>query len=110
MALPIIAARIDDHAPQRVGHIVPWLPCSSPVASRWSGNAFSVRVEQHIFWVEPEPALGIKGSGDTIGINLTHGYAGHKNMPIMIGTIGPRVEMITRDGVEASTSSNSSSC
>src|SRR5215813_1911845 len=73
--------------------IISTAPRRVPAATRRASNTLPIRVEQHLFRVEPEPALGIEGSGDTISIDLTRGYAGDKNMPIMVGTVSPRVEI-----------------
>src|SRR5215472_10005359 len=93
VALPVVAGRVDDHALKRRRSIISTAPRRVAAATRRASDTLPIRVEQHLFWVEPEPALGIEGSGDTIGIDLTRGYAAHKNMPIMVGTVSPRVEI-----------------
>ena len=93
ITLPVIAARVDHHAPQRQGHVVSRASSSLPAATRRPGYAFPVRVEQHFRRVEAQPSLGIKRSGNTIGIDLTRGDARHEDVPIMVCSVRPRVEI-----------------
>ena len=57
------------------------------------GYAFPVRVEQHLCGVETKPPLGIERSGDAISIDLALGDAGDEGVPVMVGPVGPRVEI-----------------
>jgi hypothetical protein len=78
--LPVVRPRVDDNAPECRGSIVASAPRRLPVANGRSSNAFPVGVAKHLFWIETEPMLGIKGSSHPISIELARGDAGHKDM------------------------------
>jgi len=91
--LPVICARVDDHALQGRSGIVPRTPCGLAAASFRPGNAFPVWIEQYLVAVETQPPLGVERPGDPVSIDLTRSDAGHKDVPIMVGSVGPRVEI-----------------
>src|SRR5262249_27463867 len=93
VALPIIAARVDDDAPQRRSSVVPWTSRGLSAATRGPGNAFPVRVEQCLAGVEAQSSLGIERSGDTVGVELACGAVWHECVPIMVGAVDPRVQI-----------------
>jgi hypothetical protein len=75
ISLPIIRARVGNHAPERRGRVITGVPCSLPAATGGPGYAFPVRVEQHLCGVETKPPLGIERSGDAMSIDLALGDA-----------------------------------
>src|SRR6516165_2232716 len=87
VTLPIVVARVDHYAPERGGGVVARIASRLPAATRRPGNAFPVRVEQHLVVVETQPPSGIERSGHTVAVKLACGDAGHKDVPIVVGAI-----------------------
>ena len=108
IALPVVSAWVDHHAPQRGGGVVPRVPSSLPAATRRPGDAFPVRVEQQLVGVETKPPRRIERPGDAVAIDLARRDVGHKGVPIMVGEVRTS-RSITREAFAASAPSNSSS-
>jgi hypothetical protein len=90
--LPVIGAGVDDDALQRRSGIVPPMLGGLPAATCRPGNALAIRVEQYLVGIETQPSRGIERSSDAIGVDLTRDKVWYKDVPVMIGTVGPRIE------------------
>ena len=93
IVLPVVGGRINDHALQRRSGIVPWTMCGLPAAPGGPGNAFPIRVEQHLIGVETRSLRQVEGAVDTIGVDLARGDSGHQDMPIIVGPVDLWVEV-----------------
>ena len=93
VALPVIRSDVRDNALQCCRDIVPRMPRSLPAARRRPGDAFPIRIEQYLARVKTQPSLRVERSGDAIGVELSRDDAGHKDVPIMVGAVRPRIEV-----------------
>jgi hypothetical protein len=93
IVLPVVGGGINDDALQRRSDIVPRTTCGLPAAPRVPGDAFPVRVEQHLIRVETQSSRRIGRSSDPVGIDLARRDVGHKDIPIMVGPVGVWVEV-----------------
>jgi len=69
------------------------MPCGFPAARVRPGDAFPIRIQQYLVRIETQPSRGIEQSGDAVGIDLTRDDAWYKDVPVMVGAVGPRVEI-----------------
>src|SRR5215472_13247530 len=62
-------------------------------ASRLRPAGRAMHFQQHLVGVETQPPLGVEGPGDAVGVDLACGYAGDKDVPIMVGPVDPWMEI-----------------
>jgi hypothetical protein len=92
IALPVIGTDVCNDAFYGRCCIVPRFARGSAAVTGWKVNAPAVRVEQYLIRVKAKPPLRVERTGHSIGIKLSRGDPGHKDMPVVVGAIGPSIQ------------------
>ena len=92
VALPVVRARIDDHALHRRRGVVALPSRGLAVVVLRDDHAPAVRVEQDLGGIEPQPARGVRRPLDPVAVDLSRRAPGHEHVPVVVGPVRRRVD------------------
>ena len=93
VALPIVGGGVDHHALHRVRIALPVLARLPAGIRLRHDDGAPVRIEQNLARIETQPLPGIERAESAIRIDLSCTDAGHENVPVVVGTVGARIEV-----------------
>ena len=112
VALPVVGARIDDHALHRRRRVVAWL-AARPRGRSPSARPRRGRTDRAAPWWSriAGRASGVAGPCDAIAVELPRQHARDEHVPVVVGAVRGRIESnhCAQDLASSSRSKNSSS-
>ena len=92
IALPVIAARIGDHALHRGRAVVARERSIDAAVAVWHDHSLPVRIQQNFARVESQSPLRFERPTSAIAVELPRLNIGHEDMPVVVCPVAPRVE------------------
>ena len=90
--LPIVVARIGDHALHRRRGVVARSARGLAAVPVGHGDRQGVGVEQKLARVEAQAALGREGTVGSISVELARRDPGHEDVPVVVGAVDGRIQ------------------
>jgi|SRR5678810_990071 hypothetical protein len=93
IASPVVRRWIDDDALHRSAGVITLLMRGRAVVARRHDDRTPVRIQEHFAGVEPAALRWIEGAVHAEAVDLTCLQSGDEYVPIVIGTVGDRVQV-----------------